>query len=183
MVSVCCVVSTQPISLLENKISAFDIGGRLFYWLWTLRPTELICRGDILWLLCRFLSPGFGFCLVFGLRRAELISWWHIKWLRYGLKSIPPGCGTIFVCNVVCTERIHFLKTLNNVNIPGLSYFFAMSSAHSRIVFLKTPLTSVSLEFDTAGLWYCICLLCSLHTAECISWRHIIDFDIAGLWH
>ena len=64
----------------------------------------------------------------------------------------------VFVCYVVCTERIHFLKTLNNVDIPGLSYFFAMSSAHSRIVFLKTPVTSISLEFDTAGLWYSICL-------------------------
>ena len=55
-------------------------------------------------------------------------------------------------------ENLFPEDTLSDFNIPGLSYCFAMSSAYSRIVFLKTPVTSISLEFDTAGLWYSICL-------------------------
>ena len=53
-----------------------------------------------------WILPGFDCCVRCGLHTAEFIAWRQMKWLRYNWKSILRGCATVFVCYVVCRERI-----------------------------------------------------------------------------
>lgn len=64
------------------------------------------------------------------LHTADLIFWWHIKWIRYRLNPIPTDCGRNFVFHSLHSSRIYFLKTSSDFNIAGLKYLlFSLHAA------------------------------------------------------